>query len=131
MSSEVLLPVSVATPSNKQRVFIRYYTGFLIDLVVLNLASTPAVWRTTARGWGWGGALAQAASPLAAKAKKQARVPTAARSGDIPVHRPGAAAGCVSPQDRSQRTEMTPPGEIVTVTAPSRSVRSTRTPAAA
>jgi len=37
MSSEVLLPVSVATPSNKQRVFIRYYTGFLIDLVVLNL----------------------------------------------------------------------------------------------
>ena len=37
MSSEALLPVSVATPSNKQRVFIRYYTGFLIDLVVLNL----------------------------------------------------------------------------------------------
>lgn len=37
MSSDVLLPVSVATPSNKQRMFIRYYTGFLIDLVVLNL----------------------------------------------------------------------------------------------
>lgn len=37
MSSDVLLPVSVATPSNKQRTFIRYYTGFLIDLVVLNL----------------------------------------------------------------------------------------------
>jgi hypothetical protein len=37
MSSEVLLPLSVATPSNKQRLFIRYYTGFLIDLVVLNL----------------------------------------------------------------------------------------------
>jgi hypothetical protein len=37
MSSDVLLPLSVATPSSKQRVFIRYYTGFLMDLVVLNL----------------------------------------------------------------------------------------------
>ena len=34
MSSEALMP---QVPSNRQRLFIRYYTGFLIDLVVLNL----------------------------------------------------------------------------------------------
>jgi hypothetical protein len=34
MSSEALLP---QVPSNKQRLFVRYYTGFLMDLLVLNL----------------------------------------------------------------------------------------------
>jgi hypothetical protein len=34
MSSEALMP---QVPSNRQRLFIRYYTGFLMDLVVLNL----------------------------------------------------------------------------------------------
>jgi hypothetical protein len=37
MSSDALMPVSAETPSNKQRLFLRYYTGFLMDLVVLNL----------------------------------------------------------------------------------------------
>jgi len=37
MSSEALMPLSAAEPSNKQRLFLRYYTGFLMDLVVLNL----------------------------------------------------------------------------------------------
>ena len=37
MSSEVFMPVSAQTPSTRQRTFIRYYTGFLMDLVVLNL----------------------------------------------------------------------------------------------
>lgn len=37
MSSEALMPQSVAVPSGRQRMFIRYYTGFLMDLVVLNL----------------------------------------------------------------------------------------------
>jgi hypothetical protein len=37
MSSEALMPVSAETPSDRQRLFLRYYTGFLIDLVVLNL----------------------------------------------------------------------------------------------
>jgi hypothetical protein len=37
MSSDALMPVSAETPSNRQRLFLRYYTGFLIDLVVLNL----------------------------------------------------------------------------------------------
>jgi len=37
MSSEVLMPVSAQTPSTRQRMFLRYYTGFLMDLVVLNL----------------------------------------------------------------------------------------------
>ena len=31
------MPVSAQTPSTRQRTFIRYYTGFLMDLVVLNL----------------------------------------------------------------------------------------------
>jgi hypothetical protein len=35
--TDALMPDSVATPSNKQRLFLRYYTGFLMDLVVLNL----------------------------------------------------------------------------------------------
>ena len=37
MSSEALMPASALTPSNKQRLFLRYYTGFLMDLLVLNL----------------------------------------------------------------------------------------------
>jgi hypothetical protein len=37
MSSEALMPVSAETPSNRQRMFLRYYTGFLMDLMVLNL----------------------------------------------------------------------------------------------
>src|SRR5436189_5846125 len=39
MSNDEVLPVGVVipTPSNKQKMFVRYYTGFLIDLVVLNL----------------------------------------------------------------------------------------------
>jgi hypothetical protein len=35
--TDALMPASAETPSNKQRLFLRYYTGFLIDLVVLNL----------------------------------------------------------------------------------------------
>ena len=37
MTSEALLPVTGETPSNRQRLFVRYYTGILMDLVVLNL----------------------------------------------------------------------------------------------
>jgi len=37
MSSDALMPQSIDAPSNKQRLFLRYYTGFLMDLVVLNL----------------------------------------------------------------------------------------------
>ena len=37
MSSEALMPQSVEPPSNRQRTFLRYFTGVLIDLVVLNL----------------------------------------------------------------------------------------------
>ena len=35
--TDALMPASAETPSNKQRMFLRYYTGFLMDLVVLNL----------------------------------------------------------------------------------------------
>ena len=35
--TDALMPASAETPSNKQRLFLRYYTGFLMDLVVLNL----------------------------------------------------------------------------------------------
>lgn len=39
MASNVdnLLPVSAQMPSNNQRLFLRYFTAILIDLVVLNL----------------------------------------------------------------------------------------------
>jgi len=37
MSSDALLPQTVAAPTNRQRLFIRYFTAILIDLVVLNL----------------------------------------------------------------------------------------------
>jgi hypothetical protein len=37
MSTDALLPASAERPSNAQRMFARYYTGFLMDLVVLNL----------------------------------------------------------------------------------------------
>jgi hypothetical protein len=36
-ASEEFMPASVEAPSNKQRLFIRYFTAILIDLVVLNL----------------------------------------------------------------------------------------------
>ncbi len=37
MSSEAFLPITAAAPSNRQRLFMRYFTAILIDLVVLNL----------------------------------------------------------------------------------------------
>jgi len=37
MTSEALLPATVEPPSNRQRLFVRYFTAILIDLVVLNL----------------------------------------------------------------------------------------------
>jgi len=37
MSTEALMPASAEAPSNKQRLFMRYFTAILIDLVVLNL----------------------------------------------------------------------------------------------
>ena len=37
MSSEGLMPASAEAPSDRQRLFMRYFTAVLIDLVVLNL----------------------------------------------------------------------------------------------
>jgi len=37
MTSEALMPQSAQAPSNRQRLFMRYFTAILIDLVVLNL----------------------------------------------------------------------------------------------
>jgi hypothetical protein len=37
MSSDALMPQSAIAPSNRQRLFMRYFTAILIDLVVLNL----------------------------------------------------------------------------------------------
>ena len=37
MSSEALMPASAEGPTNGQRMFARYYTGILMDLLVLNL----------------------------------------------------------------------------------------------
>jgi hypothetical protein len=37
MTSEALMPLSAEVPSNRQRLFVRYFTAILIDLVVLNL----------------------------------------------------------------------------------------------
>lgn len=37
MNSEALMPQSIAVPTNRQRLFMRYFTAILIDLVVLNL----------------------------------------------------------------------------------------------
>jgi hypothetical protein len=37
MTSDALMPVSAQAPSNGQRLFVRYFTAILIDLVVLNL----------------------------------------------------------------------------------------------
>jgi len=37
VNSEDLMPVSAVAPSDKQRLFIRYFTATLIDLVVLGL----------------------------------------------------------------------------------------------
>lgn len=36
-TSDVLMPASAEAPSDKQRLFMRYFTAILIDLVVLNL----------------------------------------------------------------------------------------------
>ncbi len=36
-SKKFLRPATAQTPSNKQRLFVRYFTGILIDLTVLNL----------------------------------------------------------------------------------------------
>ena len=36
-TSEVLMPTSAEGPTNGQRLFVRYFTAILIDLVVLNL----------------------------------------------------------------------------------------------
>jgi hypothetical protein len=37
MGTEVIMPATAGTLSNKQRLFVRYFTAVLIDLVVLNL----------------------------------------------------------------------------------------------
>lgn len=37
MTSEALMPAVAEPPSNRQRLFVRYFTAILIDLVVLNL----------------------------------------------------------------------------------------------
>ena len=37
MSSEALMPATAEAPTNGQRLFVRYFTAILIDLVVLNL----------------------------------------------------------------------------------------------
>jgi hypothetical protein len=37
ISDDFLQPASALTPSNRQRLFLRYFTAVLIDLVVLNL----------------------------------------------------------------------------------------------
>jgi hypothetical protein len=37
MSSDALMPQTVQAPTNRQRLFIRYFLAILIDLVVLNL----------------------------------------------------------------------------------------------
>ena len=37
MTTDALMPVSAEAPSNSQRLFVRYFTAILIDLVVLNL----------------------------------------------------------------------------------------------
>ena len=37
MTSDALMPLSAEAPSNHQRLFVRYFTAILIDLVVLNL----------------------------------------------------------------------------------------------
>lgn len=37
MKNEALMPMTATAPSNKQRLFMRYFTAILIDLVVLNM----------------------------------------------------------------------------------------------
>lgn len=37
MTSDALMPQSAEAPTNRQRLFMRYFTAILIDLVVLNL----------------------------------------------------------------------------------------------
>jgi hypothetical protein len=37
MTTEALNPAAIETPTNRQRLFVRYFTAILVDLVVLNL----------------------------------------------------------------------------------------------
>jgi hypothetical protein len=37
MTTDALNPAAIDAPSNKQRLFVRYFTAILVDLVVLNL----------------------------------------------------------------------------------------------
>jgi hypothetical protein len=37
MSSEAIMPATTEAPTNSQRLFVRYFTAILIDLLVLNL----------------------------------------------------------------------------------------------
>jgi len=37
MSTEALNPAAIEAPSNRQRLFVRYFTAILVDLTVLNL----------------------------------------------------------------------------------------------
>jgi hypothetical protein len=37
MKAEALLPAAIETPTDSQRLFVRYFTAVLIDLLVLNL----------------------------------------------------------------------------------------------
>ena len=37
MSADALMPASAEPPSDRQKLFLRYYTGTLIDLVILGL----------------------------------------------------------------------------------------------
>ena len=37
MSADALMPASAEAPSDRQKLFLRYYTGTLIDLVILGL----------------------------------------------------------------------------------------------
>ena len=91
-------------------------------------ASTPDACRARARGCSGPGAVAQRSASTASRQVHDTR-----RSGHRPGHRPAAAFGCVGAagQPRSQRTVRAPAGDIATVIAPSRSVRSTRAPRAA
>ena len=37
MTTDALMPLSAEAPTNRQRLFVRYFTAILIDLLVLNL----------------------------------------------------------------------------------------------
>jgi len=69
-TSEKFLPASAETPSNGQRTFLRYFTGILIDLVVLNLFAEywdkvyVATFTTSRRASGVRQALPKATMPV-------------------------------------------------------------------